>query len=168
MSTLNFVEFGRCHVVAQIIKTKFIVGSIGNVRGVVDPLLLRALARTWNNKSDIESEPTMNSSHPLRVTACQIVVHRDEVHAFARQAIEICRQGRDQGLTFTRFHFGNPAEVQCRPAHHLHVVVALPNDTLCTFANDGKSFDQKVVEGFTSLEPGTEFGSLATQCVVRQ
>ena len=104
----------------------------------------------------------MHATHPFRVTTRQVIVHRDEVNSFTRQSVEVGRQGGDQRLTFTSFHFGDPTEVQCCSTHHLHVVVTLPNDTMSTFANDRESFDQKVVEGFASLESSTEFGSLAT------
>ena len=110
----------------------------------------------------------MNSTHPFRVTTRQVVVHRDEMHALTRQAIEIRRQSGDQGLAFTRFHFGNPAEVQRCSTHQLHVIVTLPNDAVRSFANDRECFDQKIIKGFTPLESGTEFSGLATQRVVRQ
>ena len=162
MTTLNFVEFCRRHVVAQVVETKFVICSVGDVGRIVDSLLFGAFARTRNNKSNVESEPAMHATHPFRVTTRQVIVHRDEVNSLTRQSVEVGRQGGDQRLTFTSFHFGDPTEVQCCSTHHLHVVVTLPNDTMSTFANDGESFDQKVVEGFASLESSAEFGSLAT------
>ena len=162
MTPLNFVEFCRRHIVAQVVETKFVICSVGDVGRIVDSFLFGAFARTRNNKSNGKSEPAMHATHPLRVTTRQVIVNRDEVNSVTRQSVEVGRQGRDQRLTFAGFHFGDPTEVQCCSTHHLHVVVTLPNDTMCTFANDGKSFDQKVVEGFASLKPSTEFGSLAT------
>ena len=151
MTALNFVTFRCCHVVAQIIKTKFVVSSIGDIGGVIGTPLLRLLTMTRHDQSDAETEPAVNVPHPLGVTTCEIIVDRDEVYTVTRKTIEISRQGCDKGLTLTCFHFRDPTEVQSRSTHHLDVVVALANDSICSFADHGEGLRQKIVQRFPTL-----------------
>ena len=53
----------------------------------------------------------INGSHPFRVTFGQIVVDGDHMHPFARQRVEIDRQGGNKRLTLTRGHFSDFALV---------------------------------------------------------
>ena len=92
MTALNFFFFGASHVVAQIIKTEFVVCAVGDVGHVVDALLCCRSAHARNHESNFESKPAMNTTHPLRVALRKIIVGSHQVHTFARQRIEIHRQ----------------------------------------------------------------------------
>ena len=71
------------------------------------------------------------------------------MHAFARQSIQIHRQGGRQGFAFAGAHFRNLAFVQRNATQHLHVEVAHLHDTLGALTNHCKSFRQNFVQGFT-------------------
>ena len=70
-------------------------------------------------------EQPVDLAHPLGVARREVVVDGDEVHALAAERVEVDRQRRHEGLAFAGLHLGDPAEVQRRPAHQLHVVVPL-------------------------------------------
>ena len=57
----------------------------------------------------------------------QVVVDGDDVHALAVEGVEVGRGG-GQGLALTGLHLGDVAEVQCRAALDLDVVVPLADD----------------------------------------
>ena len=94
----------------------------------------------------------MDPTHPLGVETGQVVVDRDEVDALATETVEVRRQGADQGLALTGLHLGDPAEVQRRATHQLHVEVALADHPAGGLANDGERLDQQVVEALATLE----------------
>ncbi len=77
------------HVVAQIIKTVFVVGAVSDV-GVVGRLLFFA----WQLRqvdAHRQSQEVVELAHPLGISAGQVIVHRDHVHTFASDRIEVGR-----------------------------------------------------------------------------
>jgi hypothetical protein len=46
------------------------------------------------------------------------------MHAFARERVQVCRQGGNERFTFTRTHFGNTALMQTDTADNLHAEMA--------------------------------------------
>ena len=98
------------------------------------------------NDADAQSEKLVEPAHPFRVASGQVVVHGDDVDAFASERIQICGQRGDQRLSFTGLHFGDLALVQHIPADELHIEVPHVQNALAGFADDGKGFGQKVVE----------------------
>jgi hypothetical protein len=119
-------------------------------------------------KPDTETEPAMDLAHPLGVTAREVVVDRDEMDAVAGEAVEIGGQGRHQGLALARLHLRDPAEVECRTAHELHVVVALADRSTRCLAAHGEGLEEQVVEIGAVVETLTELGGLGLECVVGQ
>ena len=65
----------------------------------------------------------MDLAHPLGVTLRKVVVYRYDMHALARESVEVRGQRGHEGLAFTRFHFGNSALVQTDTADNLNVEV---------------------------------------------
>ncbi|MNJ51264.1 hypothetical protein D3C77_465640 [compost metagenome] len=51
----------------------------------------------------------INFTHLLTVALSQIIVHRNDVHAFAEERIQINRQGTYQCFPFTGFHLCDTA-----------------------------------------------------------
>ena len=107
--TLGLIGHIKGHVVAQIIKAKLVVGAIDNVTGVGGALIGCRLARV--NHPHGHTQKLVQRPHPTGVAGGQIVVHRYQMHAVARQRIEVGRQCGHQSLTFTGAHLGNLALV---------------------------------------------------------
>src|SRR3990167_1983333 len=62
--------------------------------------------------ADGEAEEAVDGPHPLAVALGEVVVDGDDVHALARERVEISRGGGDQGLAFAGAHLGDGAVVQ--------------------------------------------------------
>ena len=73
--------------------------------------------------ADRHAEEPVDPSHPLRVAAGQVVVHRDDVDALAGERVQVGGQGGDQRLAFAGLHLGDLAAVQDDAADQLHVEV---------------------------------------------
>ncbi len=80
------------HIVPQIIKSQFVVGGIGDI--AVIRLSSLIVVHIVENHAHGQAQKLMNLSHPLRITLCQIVIHRNDMHALSFQGIQICWQGR--------------------------------------------------------------------------
>ena len=105
--TLNFLLFGERHIVAQVIETELVVGTVNNVTLVLWFLVLWRHAR--NDRAYGHTEEFEQWAVPVSITAGQIVVHGHNVNALTRQRVQIRRQSRYQGLTLTGTHLGDTA-----------------------------------------------------------
>ena len=68
------------------------------------------------------------------------------------ERVQVGRQGRHERLALTGLHLRDPAEVQGRAAHQLHVEVALSEDPLARLADGGEGLGEQVVEVLAVLE----------------
>ena len=167
VAALHLLLARHGHVVAEVIEAELVVGAVGDVGGVLDPLVGRvAVAR--EHETNLEAHPAMHLAHPLGVARGEVVVHRDDVHTLAGGAVEIDRQRRRQGLALTRLHLGDPAEVQGGTTDELDVVVTLTQHTGGRLPGDGKGFDQEVVGLLAIVEALAELTRLGPQRVVGQ
>ena len=60
-------------------------------------------------------------THPFGVATGQIVVYRNNMHAFSGQCVQVRRQRGRQGLALTGFHFCNFALMQHDSADQLDI-----------------------------------------------
>jgi len=161
MSALDALFPGHGDVVAQVIKTKFAVGSVRNV-GLVS---IRALDRPQQigflsqgmlirvvkigklitfggvghlQDADLQAQQLVNRAHPTAVAAGKVIVHCDEVRAFALKRVQVKRQRGGQGLALACAQLGDAALVQVDAADELHVIVAHAEGALAGFAHSGK------------------------------
>ena len=107
------------------------------------PLLVGELVL---NDADAHAEEAVETAHPLRVAAGEVVVHRDDVHAFAFERIEVGGERRDERLAFAGLHLGDLPAVQHHAADELHVEVPHVQHALAGLADDGEGFGQQIVE----------------------
>ena len=110
----------------------------------------------------------MDATHPLGVETGEVVVDRDEVHAVAGQRVEVGRQRRHEGLALAGLHLGDPTEVERRPAHQLHVEVALADHPSAASRVTANASISDVVELGAVGESLPELVRLGPQGVVGQ
>ncbi len=115
------------HVVAQVVKAKFVVCAVSNIRGI-SSLSFREI-KTMHNQADRKSEEVVNTSHISAVSLCQVFIDRNDVNAFTRQSIEIRRQRCHKRLAFARTHFGNFPTMEHAAACKLHIKMPQPGYT---------------------------------------
>ena len=104
----------------------------------------------------------MDLAHPFGIPASQVVVDGAEVHPAPGKAVQVCRQCRDEGLALSGAHLGDPSQVEGHAAHHLDVVVALPNDSPRRLTNHCEGLDQEVVEVLAVVEALPELAGPGT------
>ena len=126
------------------------------------------LLEAGDDQADVESHPLVDSTHPLGVEAGEVVVDRDEVNALATETVEVRRQRADQGLALAGLHLGDPAEVQRRATHQLHVEVTLADHAGCRLADHSERLDQQIVEALAALDASAELGRLGLQRLVAE
>src|SRR5262245_19461013 len=110
MTSLNTCREIKLHVVAQIIKSEFVVRAVSDVR-VVGGLTLEVV-HVILDTADFQTQETVNLAHPLSVARSEIIVHGHDVHAAASQGIQISRQSGHQRLSLAGAHFRNLALVK--------------------------------------------------------
>ena len=141
---LHVVRELELHVVAQVVEAELVVGAVGDVGGVGD--LPLGVVEIVLDDADRHAEEAVDLAHPLRVAAGEVVVHRDDVDALARERVEVGGQRRDQRLAFAGLHLGDLAFVEHRAADELDVEVAHVQHAPAGLPDDGKRFDEQIVE----------------------
>ena len=132
------------HVVAQVVEAELVVRAVGDVGGV--GLLPVGRRHVGQDHPDLEAEEAVHPPHPLRVALGQVVVGRDDVHALARQRVQVGGEHAGERLALTSAHLGDVAEVQRRRAHQLHVEGALAERAARRLADRGERLGQDVVK----------------------
>ena len=143
LSSLHHVLFVNDHIVAQVVEAELVVRSIGNVRAVSRLLFLFALRP--QDKPRGQSQILIDAPHFLGADARKVLVDRDDVHALARERVEICRHGGNERFAFTGLHLRNATLMQDDTAEHLHAERAFAQHAVGGFSDRGKSLGQNVV-----------------------
>ena len=112
----------------------------------------------------------MQTPHPRRVAAGEIIIDGDDVHALAGNGIQIGGQGRHQRFALAGPHFRNFAEMQHHAANQLHVEMAHPQHPLARLAHYRERFRQQVFQTLALTIRVTlfEFIRLRPQRLVRE
>ena len=122
MSALHKVERADSHVITEVIKTELVVGSEGDVASIGFAALVR-IGFMLVDTIDGEAKEHVYRSVPLGVTFGKVIVDSDHVHTFVRQRVEVHRECRHEGFTFTGRHLGNLTLVQNDTTEELDVIV---------------------------------------------
>ena len=166
VAALHHLGSAHLHVVAQVVEAELVVGAVGDVAGVLRAALV--VVQLVHDDADAEAQELVDGAHPLGVALGQVVVDRDDVHAAARERVEIDGQGGDQRLAFAGLHLGDLALVQHHAADQLHVEVALAEGALGGFAHGGEGRHQQVVERHAFGELLAELLRARAQLCVRE
>ena len=152
---------GRPHVVSEIVESELVVRSVGDV-AFVRSLAIGRLHLTLD-RANRQSERHVERTHPLHIAPGQIVVDRNDMHAFAFQRVEIGRQRSHERLAFAGDHFGDRTAMKHDAAHELNIEMAHAERSPTRLATDGKSLDQQVVERLARSQPLAELEGLLPQ-----
>ncbi|EKD40736.1 MAG: hypothetical protein ACD_74C00213G0003 [uncultured bacterium] len=139
------------HVVAQIIKAEFVVGSVGNIGAI--GLLPGRVIHLMQDGADGKPEKAVELAHPFGITPGQIIVDRDHMHPAPGEGVEIYRQGGGQGFALAGFHLGDLALMEDDAADELHIEMPHAQNPPGRLPADGKGLGQQAVEGYSGGEP---------------
>ena len=145
------------HIVAQVIETEFVVGSVSDI-GAVSGFALHVI-EVVNDGADRQTKERVKPAHPLRIALRQIIVDRNDVYAIPAEPVQITRQRGDECLALAGFHFGDPATMQLDAADQLHVEVPHVQNAAARFAAYGERFNEDVVERSAVCKLLPEFDS---------
>ena len=164
MAALHHLLGRPRHVVAEVVEAEFVVGAVGDVRGVGFATLRRCHVR--ENDAHSQTQESVDTPHPLRVALGKVVVDRHDVDTLAGQGIEVGGQGRHEGLALTRAHLGDIAQVKGAAAHDLHVVVTLTQRPTGRLAHGGEGFGQELIQALAVVDTGAVLRGQASELLV--
>ena len=118
MSSLNLVLLVRNHIVTKIVKAHLVVRSVGYISGV--SCLTLIVVKSVNDKAYLETHELIELAHPLGVTACKVIIDRNNVNSVTRKSVEVSGEGSNKSFTFTCFHFGNTSLMKNNAADDLN------------------------------------------------
>ena len=160
IDALDHLVEPEIHVIAQIIEAELVIGAIGHV-GRISRVTFR-LVQPMNDAPDREPEEFIDLAHPGGVALRQVIIDRYDVHALARQGIEIDRQRGHQRLAFTGLHLGDGATAEDHAAHQLDVEMTLTQGAFGRFTDRREGVVQQIVEGFARFKASAQpIGSCA-------
>ena len=133
---LDLVISAERHVIAKIIKTVLIIGPIDNIAGI--RLSLGFWVLTRHGSPHCQPQEFINLTHPLSITAGQVIVYCDNVDGLATDNIEIHRQSSNKGFPFACSHLSNLPLVKNHAADQLDIEVAHIESPLRDLSHDGK------------------------------
>ena len=137
MPALHEIRLLQRHVVAKVVKTKFVVRAIGDVRLVLKTAFFRGLPR--HNAPGGHTQCPEYTAHEVRLVGGEVIVHRDNVNTSGRNSVQIRGQGGHQRFTLTSLHLRDVAEVQGSTTHQLDVKVSKAQRALRCFTHSRKS-----------------------------
>ena len=148
----------------MIVETELVVGAVSYVCHV---LIVSGLSfyRVYDAAYP-ETEERVEFAHPLRVSLGQVIVDCNDVYAAPLKCVEVCRQSRDQSLTFTCLHLGNAALMKYYASDELHSEMLHSQRTPCCLAAYGECFRQNVIEGLALSKSRLEFPGLSSKLII--
>ena len=152
------------HVVAQVVEAELGVRAVRDVSLV--SALFRIRAHAVLNKAHVHAQEVVDAPHPLAVAASQVIVHRDDVHVFARKGVEIAGQRRHKRFTFAGAHLCDLPVVERHAADKLHVKMAHARCAHGSLAHSRKRLGQHIVGGSAGLHALAQLGGNGTQLFV--
>ena len=141
---LHHLAGAHLHVVAQVVEAQLVVGAVGDIAGVLRAPLI--VLEPVHDAADAEPQELVDAAHPLGVALGEVVVDGDDVHAAARERVEVDGKRGNQRLALAGLHLGDLALVQDHAADHLHIEVALAQRAPGRLADGGEGGDEELVE----------------------
>ena len=120
---LSHLRHRGLHIIAQVVKSEFIIGTIGDIAAVLRPPLGTSGIHIRLNRTNGHPQCVVHRTHPLSIALGKVVIDGDQMHLAAGQMDQICRQRRHQRLALTGGHLGDFALEQHMPANQLNIIV---------------------------------------------
>src|SRR5208283_3313238 len=161
------------HVVPEIIKSKLVICTVGDIGSIglylrarseaVQSLVKRDIAWIIKkrvlmlNHADREPQEMINGSHPLSIPFSEIIIHRDNVHSLFFKGVQVNRQCGHKGFPFTRLHLGYFPFMQHNASNKLDIEVSHLEETFRYLSHCRKRLTEYMINSFTALQSSFEF-----------
>ena len=153
-------------IIAQIVKAKFIVRTVGHIGTVGGDFLVTF--HTCQIHTHAQAKKLIQNPHIDRITFGQIIIHGHDVYAFARERVQIHRQRGHQGFSLARAHLGNFPLVQNHTTNQLHIKMAHFQHPIGRFTHHRIRLNQERLERCAVLITLFELGGFRGQLLVAQ
>ena len=166
--SLNHIFLTGYHVITQVVETEFVVCTISDI--TVIRFTAFVVIHTIQDTANSQPQKSVNLTHLIRVTLCQIVIDCNNVYPFAFQRIQVCRQCCHQCFTFTGFHFRDSALVHDDTAHQLYgeMFHIQHMSTGRCFSYHCICFRQDIIQCFAVCQTILEFLCFTSQFFIRK
>ena len=152
------------HVVAKVVKSELGVRAVSDVSLI--GRLLEVELHAVLNKADPHAEEAIDAAHPFRVALRKVIVDGNDVHALARDSVEVTGECGDESLAFTGLHLGDGSPVQGNAADDLNIEVAQARDTARGLSHRGKSLRKQIIKRLAGLIALAEELCLASELLI--
>ncbi len=88
MPALNQFICTARHVIAQVVETEFVVGAVGDVSEICFSSLGR-IGLMFVDAINGEAKKFKDGPVPFRVTSCEVIIHRNNMHASSRKSVKV-------------------------------------------------------------------------------
>ena len=166
MFPLYLILFIDDHVVTQVVKSQFVVGTVRNITVICRTTLV--VGQTVENTADSQAQIPQYLAHFVRLCLCQIVVDCNNVYALACQCIQICSHTGYQCFTFTGFHLGDTSLMQDNGTDDLYRKRFFAQNTVCSFPHGCQCFCLHAFQRFAVLQTFPKFIGLFFQICIRK
>ncbi len=146
------------HVIAEIIKAEFVVGTVSYIRRI--GALALGVRQVRQDLARRHPKRTIKLTHPVSITRRQVVIHRNEVRTFASEGVEVKGASGHQRLALTRLHFSNAAFMQSNTANDLDIIMTHAENPTRHLTRRRKRFGQEAIKGLAVCYPLLKFSSL--------
>lgn len=163
---LVVVGFGQCYVVVQVVEIEFVVGVVGDVRGV--GFVFVVVWYVWVYYVYVQVQLVVQFVYLCGVVVGQVVVYGDYVYVFVFQCVEVYWQGCYQGFVFIGVYFCDFVQVKYYVVDQLYVVVVYVQYVVIGFVVDCECFWQYFVQGFIVSDVLFEFWCFGLKLFVGQ
>ena len=164
MPALHVVRELELHVVAEVVEPELVVGAVRDVRRVGD-LALRVVQVVLDD-ADRHAQEAVDTAHPLRIAAREVVVDGDDVHALAFEGVEIRRSVATSVLPSPVFISAILPLCRTAPPMSWTSKCRMFKHAAACFADDREGFGHHVVQRFTLGQPFPECGRLGAELFV--
>ena len=165
-SSLDDVLDTNDHIVPQIIESKLIVRSVCYIAGI-GRLSFRA-CKSVKYYADAESHKPEYLAHPIGVTACQVIVYRNDMDSLSLKSVEVSGHNGHEGLSLTGFHLGNTTLVKDDSSDELHSEGLHLSYPPSRFPYGRECLGQKIVKGLSGGKSAFKLFSLCPKLLIRQ
>jgi len=110
MAALHAIGRLKRHIVAQVVETELVVGSVGDILRI--GRAPRLVVHVRQDSPDGDAEIREYRAHPLGIALRQVVVDGDDMDALAFERVEVGRRDRRQGLALAGLHLDDLAVVE--------------------------------------------------------
>ncbi len=110
----------------------------------------------------------MYSSHPLRVTLCQIIIDCYYMYALSFKSIQVSRHGRNKCFTFTCTHLRKSSLMKNYTTDNLNPIRSHAKNSPCSLSYNCKCINKDIIQCLAICKCSLKLISLSSKHVISE